>query len=77
MSNEEWKRFYYNDKPTKYVVSSFGRIYNTEKQRFINGTYKNNEYHKVQLWIEAKPISFSTHVWLRSYFVQIRMVITL
>lgn len=61
MSNEEWKRFYYNDKPTKYVVSSFGRIYNTEKQRFINGTYKNNEYHKVQLWIEDKPISFSTH----------------
>lgn len=61
MSNEEWKRFYYNDKPTKYVVSSFGRIYNTEKQRFINGTYKNNEYHKVQLWIEDKPISFSVH----------------
>lgn len=32
MSNEEWKRFYYNDKPTNYMVSSFGRFYNTKKQ---------------------------------------------
>lgn len=61
MSSEEWKRFYYNDKPTNYMVSSFGRFYNTKKQHFINGTYKTNEYHKVQLWIESKPISFNAH----------------
>lgn len=61
MSSEEWKRFYYNDKPTNYVVSSFGRFYNTKKQHLINGTYKTNEYHKIQLWIENKPISFNAH----------------
>lgn len=62
MSNtESWKRFYCDDKITNYAVSSFGRFYNIKKQRFINGTYKNNEYHKVQFWIENKPILFTSH----------------
>lgn len=58
---EQWKIFYYNNKPTNYKISSYGKVYNTKTNKMVEGTYKHNEYHTVQIILEDKPTTIPMH----------------
>lgn len=58
---EDWKQIVLDGQKLPYYVSSLGRVYNVNTKRFLKGTYKSNEYHKVQLTINGKPTSFQVH----------------
>lgn len=59
--DEQWRTFYYKNEPTNYKISSYGRVYNTKTNKFVKGTSDRNEYHSTQLFLNGKPVTFSTH----------------
>lgn len=70
--SEKWVPIKYNGKETKFLISTFGRVANSERcliKALCRRGRKGGEYKCVRLWINGKVISFSVHRLVAEAFI--------
>ena len=67
---EEWKKFYYNGKETKYSISNLGKVRNDNTDYILKpNIHKKTKYHMVPLTINGKTKSFSLSRLVATLFI--------
>lgn len=83
LENEEFKRIYINGKKSNYVISNYGRCFNTKRKKFLKElprrTHKtkmglddpNNIYYSYTLYSGGNKVYYSIHRLVCMYFIPI------
>jgi uncharacterized protein YerC len=52
--NEKWKRFYINGIKTQYKISSFGRLYDTKKEKYVIPSINTSGYYVCYIRLDGQ-----------------------
>jgi hypothetical protein len=66
---EQLKQIYYENEPTTYYISSFGRLYNKKTDKWYKGRISDSGYLDYGLRLNGKLKSFRAHRLVAEYFL--------
>lgn len=61
LNGQIWKRYYFNNKITSYLVSEYGLVYSEKSNKIMKSSDDGNGYLKIKLMIHGKSVHKKIH----------------